>query len=157
MSDHETYHHPSGHSLYISGDGNYWWHDLKGTRVASGSSHNAGHKVYDHVLSHAKRLTDNIRANELTHPQEKKAESKPKKKKTTSESTFSSLRKKLSEKDDIDTVRVPDAVPDFDMAEKQDIVPDIGLDDRLYTETEDDVNDKIIPSDVAVSGRLYTL
>ena len=69
--------------------------------------------------------------------------------------TFSKLRQKLSKKEDIDTAGVPDTVPDFDMAEK-DTVPQIGLDDRLFTEVDDDLNDKIVPADTAVSGRLYT-
>jgi hypothetical protein len=69
--------------------------------------------------------------------------------------TFSKLRKKLSKKEDIDTAGIPNAVPDYDMTEK-DVVPQIGIDDRLFTEVDDDVNDKIVPSDMAVSGRLYT-
>jgi len=65
--------------------------------------------------------------------------------------------KKVVAKEDIDTAGVPDAVPDFDMAEVEDqrreTVPNIGLDDRLYTEdggTE-------VPFDVANSGRQYTM
>lgn len=231
INGHDSYHHKSGHSFYVGKDGETWWHEKDGAPVAHGGAF-PGHKAYDSAFSHAKRLTDQIRSNELTHPELEadKKESKSKKKvseeladfssksnpkgyfhqevrnkgsvvkitassrsgpfqvrlytdhgnKATDkhstlttiqaaykwaekhlgvqvkESTFSQLRKKLSEKDDIDNVRVPDTVPDFDMAET-DIVPDIGLDDRLYTETEDDVNDKVVPGDVAVSGRLYTL
>jgi hypothetical protein len=75
-------------------------------------------------------------------------------------STFDDLKKKLTAKEDIDTAGVPDAVPDFEMAEKQ-IVPDIGVDDRLYTEDggleDDDTNKKVVPAETAVSGRLYTI
>ena len=76
--------------------------------------------------------------------------------------TFKDLKKKLTTKEDIDTAGVPDTVPDFDMVEKQKLVPDIGIDDRLFTELEggnedDDLNKKIVPSDTAVSGRLYTI
>ena len=74
--------------------------------------------------------------------------------------SFDDLQKKLTTKEDIDTAGIPDAVPDFDMAEKQ-VVPQIGLDDRLYTEDggneDDNPNRKIVPSDTAVSGRLYTV
>lgn len=83
--------------------------------------------------------------------------SRTSKKKKTLDDTFNRLLKK----EDIDTAGVPDAVPDYDMAEDGDVVPQIGLDDRLYTETEeeneDDLNSKIVPSDTAVSGRLYTV
>jgi hypothetical protein len=76
-------------------------------------------------------------------------------------STFEDLKKKLTKEDDIDTAGVPDVVPDFDMAERQKLVPDIGMDDRLYTEDggieDEDLNRKIVPSDTAVSGRLYTI
>jgi effector-binding domain-containing protein len=77
--------------------------------------------------------------------------------------TFNELKKKLTTEDDIDTAGVPDTVPDFDMTEKQKLVPDIGIDDRLFTELEvdgnedDNLNKKIVPSDTAVSGRLYTI
>lgn len=59
--------------------------------------------------------------------------------------------------EDIDTEGKPDAVPDYDMAEggSGKIVPDLGLDDRLFT--EDDEDEKIVPSEVAVSGRSYTI
>jgi hypothetical protein len=178
VSGFETYHHPTGHSIYISGTGESWYHDHKGKRLAQGSV--PGHKVYDKVLAHSKRLTDNIRANELTHPLPEKKEGKSKTKKVNetaelsvgmtsrlpklkphkvveAEPTFSDLRKKLTQKEDIDTNRVPDTVPDFDMAENDTIVPDIGVDDRLFTETDEDENDKLVPADVAVSGRSYTL
>ena len=76
-------------------------------------------------------------------------------------STFDDLKKKLTTKEDIDTAGVPDAVPDFEMAERQDIVPDIGVDDRLYTEDggldDEDTNKKVVPAETAVSGRLYTI
>lgn len=64
--------------------------------------------------------------------------------------------KLTAQKEDIDTAGVPDAVPDYDMAEMggDHVVPEIGLDDRLYT--EDDENDKIVPADTVGSGRLYT-
>lgn len=65
--------------------------------------------------------------------------------------SYSDLSSKLK-KEDIDTAGVPDAVPDFEMAEDGSIVPDIGVDDRLYTEDEEE----IVPSDVVSSGRLYT-
>ena len=85
-------------------------------------------------------------------------------KKHLATSTFDQFKKKLTTKEDIDTAGVPDIVPDFDMAEKQKkLVPDIGLDDRIFTELDvsgnedDDLNKKIVPSDTAVSGRLYTV
>jgi len=73
--------------------------------------------------------------------------------------TFSKLRQKLTKEEDIDTAGVPDAVPDYDMAEVDsghELVPNIGLDDRLYTEDGGDEDSKIVPSDVVGSGRLYT-
>ena len=83
------------------------------------------------------------------------------KKVVETQTTFSSLRQKLTTKEDIDTAGVPDAVPDFDMAETGgDVVPQIGVDDRLFTELdagEDELNKKLVPSDTAVSGRLYTV
>jgi hypothetical protein len=73
---------------------------------------------------------------------------------------FSKLRQKLTKEEDIDTAGVPDAVPDYDMAEVDnghELVPNIGLDDRLYTEDGGDEDSKIVPSDVVGSGRLYTI
>lgn len=73
---------------------------------------------------------------------------------------YEAFMKKLNTptKEDIDTAGVPDAVPDFDMAETDQVVPDIGIDDRLYTEDGgDDENKKTVPSDVVSSGRLYTM
>jgi len=46
-------------------------------------------------------------------------------------------------------------VPDFEVQESDDdreIVPTLGLDDRLYTEDEQE----IVPAEEVVSGRLYT-
>jgi hypothetical protein len=201
LNGNDTYHHPSGHSVYVGSNGESWWHEKDGKPVAHGGAF-PGHKAYDSAYAHVKRLTDTVRSNEITHPKPEKKADKVKKKVTEKEinvgmtshlprlkprkiiedeecphcgrsnpegeecycwqsghhnepTTFSNLRKKL-EKEDIDNVRVPDTVPDFDMAEKQDIVPEIGLDDRLYTETEDE-NDRIVPADMAVSGRSYTL
>jgi hypothetical protein len=37
------------------------------------------------------------------------------------------------------------------------IVPKFGLDDHIFSEEDDDINDKIVPSDTPISPRLYTL
>lgn len=69
--------------------------------------------------------------------------------------TFSKLRQKLTKEEDIDRV----GVPDYDMAEVDsghEIVPNIGLDDRLFTENDPEEESNTVPADVVSSGRLYT-
>ena len=56
----DTYHHPSGHSFYLAGKGQSWWHEHKGKGVANGGAA-PGENVYDSALNHAKKLTDSLK------------------------------------------------------------------------------------------------
>jgi hypothetical protein len=133
-------------------------HEVKGTSE-NGPVYNFGpgevHHLQKDLLSHYKSVKSIDTSRRSTGAKAHRGKNTQVKIKEAEPITFSNLRQKLSSKKEyIDTAV---GVPDFDMAEK-DLVPKIGLDDRLFTEVDDDnLNDKIVPVDVVGSGRSYTM
>jgi hypothetical protein len=56
----DTYHHPSGHSFYLTKKGDNFWHEHNGVEKGSGGAF-PGENVYDSALASAKRLTDQLK------------------------------------------------------------------------------------------------
>ena len=71
--------------------------------------------------------------------------------------TYQDLQNRLKESELDTDVGGHKAVPNIEVVEGgDDIVPEIGLDDRLFTEKELE-DEEVVPSDVAVNDRFYSM